>query len=177
VSIALPPLKWLPSPNFSSRHGIVPDLFVLHETAGSYRSALSWLRNPISDASSTLLLNERADLCAQLVRVHDKPWTQCASFNPRAISLELANLTAKGYHDEHQLRVAARICAWVLHTRDLPLRFARKGIGAGVCRHLDLGALGCGHYQCGPSDQGWWWFLNMVDAELERGGFRKTWMR
>jgi hypothetical protein len=106
----------------------------------------------------------------------DKPWTQCA-FNPRAISLELANVTTKGYHDEHQLRVAARICGWVLHTRGLPLRWARGGHGAGVCRHLDLGAAGCGHYQCGPFDEGWHRFLDMVDDELARGGWRKTWAR
>lgn len=175
--VVLPSLRWRPTTNFSSRHGVAINLLVLHETAGPYRSAADWLHDPKSEASSTLLLPERADFCDQLVKIKDKPWTQCETFNPRAISLELSNVTAKGYHDEYQLRIAARIFAWLLRHQHLPLRYARKGIGAGICRHLDLGAAGCGHLQCGPSDDGWWRFIHMVDHELTRGGFRKDWAR
>lgn len=176
-AVTLPELRWLPTKNTSSRGGVHANLLVLHETAGSYASALSWLRNPASEASATLLLREDGKLCAQLVTLASKPWTQCATFNPRAISLELANLTSKGYHDEHQLQVAARIFAWLCHSQKIPARYARGGHGAGICRHLDLGAAGCGHLQCGPGYSDWLRFVRMVEQELERGGFRRAWAR
>lgn len=174
--IVLPPLQWLASPNKSSRHGTTPDLLVLHETAGSFAGAVSWLRNPASSASAHLVLNEPGTQCVQLVRLADKAWTQ-AAYNPRCVSLELANVTTKGYATDHQLRVAARIFGWLLWQLGIPDRWARGGVGPGVCRHLELGAAGGGHTQCGPSDTGWQLFRHYLAHEVERGDYRRTWAR
>lgn len=172
--IVLPPLAWLPSPNFSTRAGTPTDLLVLHETAGSYAGAVSWLRNPAADASAHVVLREDGDQAAQLVRYRDKAWTQ-AFYNPRAVSLELANTSTKGYATEHQFRVGARIVAFWCHLFSIPPRFARKGVGRGLCRHLDLGAAGGGHTSCGPDALDWGRFLVYVADELERGDFLASW--
>lgn len=174
--IILPRLDWLPSPNVSSRHGTRADLLVLHETGGAYSGAVSWLRNPVSQASAHLVLREDGERAAQLVKLAEKAWTQ-AAYNPRCVSLELANTTAKGYATDHQLRVAARIFGWLCLKLTIPPRWARGGHGSGVCMHRELGALGGGHTQCGPNDDGWQRFLGYLAHEVERGDYRKVWAR
>lgn len=175
--VILPPLVWHPSPNFSSRHGVKPDLLVYHETAGRYKGDVSWLCNPESEASALGVLREDGREFTQLVRIADKAWTQYPYFNPRAVGVEHSNLTAKGYATELQLRTSARIFAWLAWKLDVPIRFARAGKGAGICRHSDLGALGGGHTQCGMGDVAFRRWLEMIHDEDERGGFRKVWAR
>lgn len=174
--IVLPKLVQRPSPNYSSRHGARIDLLVWHETAGPYLGSISWLCNPISQASSHLVLREDGEHCTQLVRLSQKAWTQ-ASFNPRCVSVEHANVTAKGYATEHQLRVSARIFGWLCLELEVPPRWARGGVGRGVCMHRELGAAGGGHTQCGPTDEAWQRFLGYLHREIERGGYRKAWAR
>jgi hypothetical protein len=176
--VVLPPLKQRRSPNFSPRHGSPIDLLVWHETAGRYRGDIATLCNdrvaPHLRVSAHLVVREDGAEVTQLVRLAQKAWTQ-GFYNPRAVGVEHSNMTAKGYSTEQQLRVSARIFAWLAWDLDVPVRFARGGHGRGVCRHLDLGALGGGHTQCGPGDATWQRFLGMLHAETERGGFRKTW--
>ena len=172
----LPPLKWRATPNTSSRRGTRPNLIVIHETAGSYLGAVSWLCNPLSETSSTFVLREDGLQAYQLCRVSDKPWTQCA-FNARSVSIELANISAKGYASEHQLRVAARIASWLCWKLVIPPRWSRHGVTPGVTFHGDLGALGCSHPNCGPDAAGWERFLGYLGHEMERGDWRPTWAR
>ena len=105
-----------------------------------------------------------------------KAWHACA-YNPRSVGVEHANVTAKGYATEEQLRVSARVFGWLCLHLNVPPRWSRDGRSPGVCRHLDLGALGCGHTQCGPDLSGWLHFLDLLHHELARGGFRKTWAK
>lgn len=172
----LPELHWRRSPNVSSRHGHRPDLLVLHETAGAYAGAVSWLCNPRAAASAHLVIREDGGEATQLVRLADKAW-HAAAYNTRAVGVELANTTAKGYATEHQLHVAARAFGWLCLELGIPPRWARRGEGAGVCYHGELGALGGGHTACGPNAPGWRRFLELLHAELERGHFRKEWAR
>lgn len=174
--VALPPLRWKRSPNVSSRHGARIDLLTWHESAGVYRGDVSWLCNPRAEASAHLVIREDGGEVTQLVKLADKAW-HAAAFNPRSVGVEHSNLTAKGYATEAQLRVSARVFAWLCWKLAVPPRFARGGHGRGVCRHLDLGAAGGGHTQCGPSDATWHRFLEMLHDELGRGGFRHTWAR
>lgn len=147
-----------------------------HETAGSYRGSVSWLCNPVADASAHLVIREDGLEATQLVPIAEKAWTQ-AAFNPRAIGVEHANVTAKGYATEHQLRVSARVFAFLCLREEIPPRWARGGHGAGVCYHGELGAAGGGHTQCGPRLEAWERFLEMLHDELASGGFRRTWTR
>jgi hypothetical protein len=172
--VVLPPLVKAWSPNQSSRHGTEIDLLVWHETAGKYAGDVSWLRNPKSKASAHLVVREDGGEVSQLVPLSKKAWTQ-AAFNPRAIGVEHSNLTAKGYSTEDQLRVSARIFGWLLWKFELPFRHARGGSGPGICRHLELGAAGGGHTECGTGNADFWRFMDMVHHELERGGWRPNW--
>jgi hypothetical protein len=180
VGIVLPELVQRQSPNYSSRHGVTVNLLVWHETAGPYKGAIDWLCNPASQASAHLVVREDGLEATQLVTLHEKAWTQ-AAYNPRAVGVEHANVTAKGYATEQQLAVSARIFGWLivqsprLFGAQVPARWARYGNGGGVCRHSDLGTLGGGHFNCGPGDTNWHRFLEMLYAELERGGFREVW--
>ncbi len=174
--VVLAPLVWRESPNQSSRHGTKIDLVVYHETAGHYPSDVSWLCNPKSQASAHLVVREDGHEVTQLVEFSEKAWTQ-AFYNPRAIGVEHSNITQKGYATEQQLRQSARIFGWILEQYDLPTRFARDGVGKGVCRHADLGAAGGGHTQCGMGNKDFWRWLEMIHDERERGGYRKEWAR
>lgn len=176
AAIILPKLVQRTTPNQSSRLGQRIELLTWHETGGAYAGAVSWLRNPASQASSHLVLNEAGDECTQLVRLGLKAWTQVA-YNPVCVSVEHANVTAKGYATERQLQVSARIFGWLCLTLAIPPRWARGGQGRGVCMHRELGALGGGHTQCGPNDDGWQRFLGYLAHEVERGDYRKAWAR
>lgn len=172
--IILPALRQEMTPNKSSRHGVTPDLLVWHETAGSYAGSIAWLRNPAAQASAHLVVREDGGETAQLVHLGGKAW-HAAAFNSRSVGIEHANVTAKGYSTERQLQVSARIFGWLcLHLR-IPPRWSRDGSTPGVCRHLDLGAAGGGHTQCGPGPEDWLRFLAMLHHELERGGYREHW--
>lgn len=170
----LPPLVQKRTPNRSSRNGSKVDLIVWHETAGSYDGSISWLCNPVSDASAHLVVREDGLQATQLVPLFEKAW-HAAAFNSRAIGVEHANITAKGYATEKQLRVSARIFGWLCLEYAVPPRWSRDGSSPGVCRHSDLGAAGGGHTQCGMSDVDFGRFLEMLHDELDRGSYRKKW--
>ena len=172
--IVLPKLIQTPSPNQSSRRGVQPSLVVWHETAGAYNGACSWLCNPDANASAHLVVREDGKEATQLVHIADKAW-HAVAFNSQGIGIEHANVTPKGYSTEKQLQVSARIFGWFCVTYKIPPRWSRDGRAPGVCRHLDLGAAGGGHTQCGPGDEDWQRFLELLGKEIERGGFRKTW--
>jgi N-acetylmuramoyl-L-alanine amidase-like protein len=174
VAVVLPSLVERHTPNQSSRHGERIRLLVWHETAGPYAGSVSWLCNPKAQASAHLVIREDGLQATQLVDLAEKAW-HAAAYNPVSVGVEHANTTAKGYATEQQLRVSARVFGWLCLHLGVPPRFARGGSGSGVCRHLDLGALGGGHTQCGPGDHDWQRWLVMLHEEIQRGGYRKTW--
>ncbi len=176
AAIILPPLVQHPSPNRSSRGGTKVTLLVWHETAGSYAGAVSWLSNPAADASAHLVVREDGLEATQLVHLSEKAWHACA-YNSRAIGVEHANISSKGYATEHQLQVSARIFGWLCLQYSIPPRWSRDGHVSGVTRHADLGALGCNHPQCGPTDEAWHRFLVMLGDEVARGGYKKIWAK
>jgi hypothetical protein len=175
-NVILPPLVWKPSPNFSSRNGTKIDLLVYHESAGHYNGDVAWLRNPVAQASAMGVLREDGGEFTQLVKMQDKAW-HAAYFNPRSIGIEHSNVTAKGYATEQQLRVSARIFAWLCRLYGISPRFSRGGAVSGICRHLDLGGAGSNHPYCGMGDNDLARWLQMIHDELARGGFRKVWAR
>ncbi len=174
AGVVLAPLVQRRTPNQSSRNGAHVDLLVWHETAGAYAGSVSWLCNPAAQASAHLVVREDGGEVTQLVPLDVKAW-HAAAYNPRSVGIEHANVTAKGYSSDAQLRESARIFGWLcLHFGVAP-RWARGGAGPGVCRHLDLGVLGGGHTQCGPDLSGWLRFLDLLHAEIKRGGYKPKW--
>lgn len=175
-AVVLPPLVQRSTPNKSSRHSTQVDLLVWHETAGAYAGSVAWLRNPASQASAHLVIREDGLECAQLVPLHLKAW-HASAYNPRSVGVEHANVTAKGYATDAQLAVSARVFGWLCLRLGVPPRWARAGVGPGVCRHEDLGMAGGGHLQCGPDLSGWLRFLDLLHAEIKRGGYKQSWAR
>jgi N-acetylmuramoyl-L-alanine amidase len=170
----LPPLVERHTPNQSTRGGSRVRLLVWHETAGAYGGSVAWLCNPVAQASAHLVIREDGLEATQLVSLHEKAW-HAAYYNPVSVGVEHANVTAKGYATEEQLRVSARVFGWLCLKMGVPPRFARGGYGAGVCRHLDLGVLGGAHLQCGPGDRDWERWLVMLHEEIVRGSYRDAW--
>jgi N-acetyl-anhydromuramyl-L-alanine amidase AmpD len=147
---------------------------VWHETAGAYKGSVDWLCNTASDASAHLVVREDGGEVTQLVHLSEKAW-HAEAYNARSVGVEHANVTAKGYATVAQLAESARIFGWLCLRLGVPPRWARAGVGPGVCRHADLGVAGGGHLQCGPDLSGWLRFLDLLHAEIKRGGYRKTW--
>ena len=165
----LPPLVYIPTPNQSYRLGASIKGIVVHETEGGFNGAVSWLRNPRSDASASAVLREDGLLLAQLVPWGRKAW-HAANANRYTLGLELAGFTANPNSAE-QLARAARIVAWWCVTYKIPAKQGDSRGRGGIVRHRDLGAYGGGHHDPGGFD--WTAFLKAVDAEVRRGGFRK----
>ena len=168
----LPPLVQRKSPNQSSRHGQAITHIVWHATAGHYAPSVAWLCNVAAEASAHLVLREDGGECTQLVRLEEKAW-HAVSWNGSSVGVEHASLGA-GFASPHQLAESARVFGWLCqHLHIPPVHGLYRP--RGIVRHRDLGIAGGGHSD-GPSDQVWFReYLPAVQAELEKGGFRKTW--
>jgi N-acetylmuramoyl-L-alanine amidase-like protein len=137
--------------NQSSRGGLKPRIIVLHTTEGHNRPGLTdldglvrFFDSPSSQASSHVA-NDAEGNDARMVPDDAKAWTQ-AAFNAVALSIEQIGFAAQTTWPEAQLRNTA---SWVAHWSqrwDIPLV---RSTTLGVCQHVDLGASGGGHHDCG----------------------------
>ena len=170
--MALPPLKWVPSPNYSSRGGAHIDLLVLHDTEGSYQSAISWFLVRQSQVSAHFVVKEDGSEATQMVDIGMKAWHACNA-NPRSIGFEMAGVAAKGFAAV-EIQTLADIFAFHLHGMEIPCRHAIGG-GPGFCSHFELGMLGGGHSD--PSTNPEWMqnFTTLVSASYAKGGFPAAW--
>lgn len=174
--VVLPPLKEVPSPNYSTRSAPI-SLVVLHDTEGAYEGAVSWFSESRSQVSAHIVLKEDGSEATQCVRYAEKAWA-CVDYNSASINIEMAGEASKGYGSE-QLAVAARIVAFFLKKYDLPCEYvvpsSSGAIGKGWTLHQDLGVAGGGHHDPGFSPAQIKTFGEAVTAEYKRGGFRPTW--
>lgn len=172
----LPPLTQHPSPNQSSRRGVVPWLVVVHRPAGSFASALRTLTDPASDVSAHVLTGGPNGGAAQLVPWDRKAWA-CATFNSASYNIEVADAAWRATRpDVAALATAARIVAFLCKRTGIPPKWSRDPLRTpGVVRHYDLGRAGGGHADPTTSTDDWLRFVAKVAAEHRRGGFRPTW--
>ena len=171
----LPPLKWRPSPNFSHRNGSRVDLVVVHDTEGGYGGAIGWFANAHSQVSAHFVLNEDGSEVTQMVAVADKAW-HAVAFNSRSIGLEMAGFAKAGYSDA-EWQAAANVVAALLHIHQIPVRWAKGGVGPGVESHYGLGAPGGGHSDPTTDGQVWASFIDRVEAAAKQGDFPAMWGR
>ncbi len=143
MTLALPALRQVPSPNYSSRGGARISKIVAHDCEGSYAGAVSWFAQRASRVSAHIVLSEDGTQATQCVALGDKAWHAC-NFNPTTIGVEIAGYAHAGFSGA-ELGADAAIIAWLLHAYGLPCRWAEHGLGDGVCSHYDLGQLGGGH--------------------------------
>jgi hypothetical protein len=149
---------WIGSPNYSNRNTPVR-LIVLHTAEGalSYQSLGSFFANPASGVSSHVGIDDSPSVIGEYVLPHLKAWTQ-ADANPYSVAAELcafASWTPAQWHTHATM--LANTAAWIAEEAiafDIPIRKlspaeAQGGV-AGVCQHVDLGAAGGNHWDCGP---------------------------
>jgi hypothetical protein len=151
--------EWIGSPNYSSRNSGVR-LVVLHTAEGAltYQSLGSFFSNPASGVSSHVGIDDTPGVIGEYVRRDLKAWTQ-ANANPYSVAAELCAFAAWGPSEwsRHQTMlnntaqwVAEECAAFNIPVRRLSASQAQSG-QAGVCQHVDLGAAGGNHWDCGPS--------------------------
>jgi hypothetical protein len=183
TGVNLPKLVESSTPNRSDRQTTKVDLFVIHDTEGSYQGAVSWLKNPKAQASAHVVLREDGLEATQLVGWNEKAWS-CVDFNGRSENLELAGYASKslaGYASKsyplRQLRSAARITAFRLRRRNLKPNHVQplRGQHGGWCYHSDLGVPGGGHHDPSFSKTQNLLFTALVKYEFYRSGFRWSW--
>lgn len=152
----------------------------MHRPAGSYRGAVEYLCSPGANASAHVLVREDAGEATQLVRWSRKAWA-CVAFNSASENIETPdNIWTRKLTPELEavMQRCARIVAFRCHVRHIPAKWVT---GAdlldhpGVTRHLDLGRAGGGHADPTTDTSRWVEFMTMVQYELARGHFRKTW--
>jgi hypothetical protein len=108
-------------------------------------------------ASSHVGADDKSNTIGEYVKRGNKAWTQ-GNFNPAAVSIELCGF-ASWSRDEwmnNHANMLANCAQWIAEEAkyyDLPITklssSQAQGSGRGVCQHVDLGAAGGGHWDCG----------------------------
>lgn len=171
----LPEPIWIPSPNFSQRNGARLDLIVLHDMEGNYLGSRSWFANRHSQVSAHYLLKEDGSEVTQMVAAADKAWA-CCNFNSRSLNLEMPGFAKQGY-SEVEWNAAAELVAILLHVHQIPVKWARGGVGPGFASHYDLGVGGGGHTDPTTDPTVWATFIDRVEASTAKGDFPATYGR
>lgn len=151
---------WIPSPNYSSRGGSQVRLIVLHTAEGAltYQSLGAFFGKSSSGVSSQVGIDDTPNTVGEYVLRGNKPWTQ-GNANPVSVSAELCafakwDATTWNKHPVMLQNTAAWIAeeaaAFKIPLVKLTPEQAR-GSGRGICQHVDLGAWGGGHWDCGPA--------------------------
>jgi hypothetical protein len=162
-----------PSPNYSSRGGAKVRLIVLHtaEGATTIESLGAFFANPASGVSSHTGIDDTPNTVGEYVRRDGKAWT-AADANPYSVQTELCGFAAWDNatwqtHGAMLANCAAWIAEEAAHFKipivGLTAAQAQSGT-AGVCQHNDLGAMGGGHWDCGPG------FPMAQVLDMARGG-------
>lgn len=161
MTLVLPTLSRVLSPNYSARGGQRTRLIVIHDCEGSYGGSVSWFQQTASKVSAHLVLDENGARATQMVDWRNKAWHAC-DFNSVSEGVEAAGYSAKGL-GAPEWRALAAIVAFRLKANGLPPIFAVGGAGEGFCQHVSLGKAGGGHHDVTPDNsQVWFDFVAMV---------------
>jgi len=155
---------WIASPNYSSRQGAAVRLIVIHSSEGAqtYQSLGNYFANPSSQVSSHVGIDNTPNVIGEYVKRPNKAWT-ASNANPVAVQAELctpsgasANWSTAQWNA--QSNMLANLADWIREEAaayNIPIvRLTpqqAQSNGRGVCQHLDLGAWGGGHVDCGPN--------------------------
>jgi len=171
----LPPLKWVSSPNFNSRHGTCVDQVIIHRCEGTYQGSIAYFETTTSQVSAHFLVAEDGSEVTQMVHLSDRAWHACAA-NSRSVGIEMAGYEAKGY-DHNLLPTSAALAAYLCHYLQIPVRHARGGVGPGIESHWGLGVAGGHHFDPEPKAE---WidsvFMPLVQAAYNKAAFDPNWL-
>ena len=148
----------IPSPNYSSRGGASVRLIVCHTAEGctTYPSLGAYFQGDVGVSSHVGIDDVTPGEIGEYVAPGGKAWCQ-SDFNPQAVCVELcafAHYTAADWHARPTM--LSNLAAWIAEESSrfgIPLRILTaaeaQGGGVGVTQHVDLGAAGGGHTDCG----------------------------
>jgi hypothetical protein len=164
---------WIPSPNYSSRGGTAVTCIVLHTAEGcrDYVSLGNFFANPASGVSSQTGIDDTPGEIGEYLTRDAKPWTQ-GNANPYCVSAELCAFAEWDDAEWHRHpNMLANTAAWIAEEAahfGIPIvaldDAGAQGGAAGVCQHVNLGAAGGGHWDCGPG------FPMAEVLDMARGG-------
>lgn len=151
---------WIPTGCYSSRGGSGVRLIVLHtaEGARTIEDLGHYFQNTSNQVSSHTGADNKKGKIGEYVTRGNKAWT-AANYNPVAVQLELCAFAAWSrdtwMNQNHNM---LENCAqWIKEEAakfGLPITrlsdSEAQGNGRGVCQHINLGAGGGGHVNCGP---------------------------
>lgn len=107
-----PEAEFIASPNYNSREGTTIDKIVLHNTEGTFDSALTTLRSPSAEVSAHLLL-DRDGRMVRLVRDEHKAWHATVA-NRASLGIEIvAHQGALGMTEIQEKKVLQQIKYWM----------------------------------------------------------------
>jgi hypothetical protein len=143
--------KRIMSPNYSSRGGSAVKVIVLHtaEGATTIESLGNFFASSSSGVSSHTGADDKPGIVGEYVDRPNKAWTQ-GNANPYCVSIEMcafAKWTTAEW-DKHP-NILANTAAWIAEEAahfNIPIV---RSTSHGVCQHVDLGASGGGHWDCG----------------------------
>jgi hypothetical protein len=152
--------EWMPSPCYTGRYGNTVRLIVLHtaEGARTIESLGNFFSNYGNQVSSHTGADDQLGRIGEYVTRGNSAWT-AANYNYQAVQLELCGFAAwtrDEWMNQHHnmLRNAAD---WIREESGkfgIPITKLNdsqaQGNGRGVCQHINLGAGGGGHVNCGP---------------------------
>ena len=149
-----------PSPNYSSRAGTSVSTIVVHTAQGAltYQSLGNFFASPAAGVSSHVGIDDTPGTVGEYVRRDGKAWT-AADANPYSVQAELCAFAEwdSAEWDRHPAMLE-NCAAWIAEEAaafGIPLDLLDPGAAQsrvpGVCEHADLGSMGGGHWDCGPS--------------------------
>lgn len=150
----------IPSPNYSSRGSARVTHIVVHTAEGAltYQSLGNYFASPSAGVSSHTGIDDTPNVVGEYVRRDGKAWT-ASNANPWSVQAELCAFAA--WSTDEWMRhptMLANTAAWIAEEAaafSIPIlsnaSTAQNSASQGVCQHNDLGAMGGGHWDCGPS--------------------------
>ena len=149
------------SPNYSSRGGARVTTIVVHTAQGalSYESLGNYFQSPGSGVSSHVGIDDTPGVVGEYVDRDWKAWT-ASNANPWSVQAELCAFAEwdGAEWDRHPVMldncarwIAEEAAAFGIPLVALDPAGAQDPNVAGVCQHADLGAMGGGHWDCGPA--------------------------
>lgn len=151
---------WIPSPCYSGRNYSDVRLIVMHtaEGARTYQDLGHFFQNAANGVSSHVGIDDTKGTIGEYVTRGNKAWTQ-ANYNPYAVAAELcgfASWTTDVWKNSHH-NMLVNAADWIreeCQKAGVPIDrltdAQAQGSGHGCCQHINLGAGGGGHVDCGP---------------------------
>jgi len=133
VSVPMPNLQWVPSPNYTEwRQGNAIQKITFHHACSSAASAVNWFKNPNSQTSSHFIVGPGIIYC--MVDTDDTAWTN-GNWNSNLVSvtIEFEGTWLNGFRNESTINTGVELVAWL---QDLYP-------SAGFNRHRDISATAC----------------------------------